>query len=54
MAKKAKVKINEYVTIEAIVGSLIITPKEIKSFKEHGIDLHISLETIQREIYLNK
>mgnify|MGYP001590489423 CR=1 FL=1 len=38
-------------TIEAIAGSIIITPKEIEAFKKHGIDLLIALKTIQKEIY---
>jgi hypothetical protein len=46
-----KAKKNEWRTIEAIVGSVIITPKEIEAFKKHGIDLLVALKKIQREIY---
>ena len=41
----------EYQTIEGIVGSIVITPKEIIAFKKHGIDLLVALKTIQKEIY---
>lgn len=41
----------EWETIEVIVGSIIVTPKEIEAFKKHGIDLLKALKKIQREIY---
>ncbi len=48
---KRKIKKVEWKIINCIVGSIVITPKEIESFKKHGIDLLVSLETIQKEIY---
>lgn len=44
-------KKNEFVKIEALAGSLVITPKEIKAFKRHGINLEKGLKKIQSEIY---
>lgn len=41
----------EYETIKAPVGSIIITPKEIVAFRNHGIELMVTLEKIQSEIY---
>ncbi len=41
----------EWVTIEALVGSIIITPKELVAFKKHGIDISVALKKIQGEIY---
>lgn len=46
MAKKQK-----WVTIQGIPGSIIITPKEIKAFEKHGINLIVALKKIQKEIY---
>jgi hypothetical protein len=46
-----KSKKTKWRTIKAIVGSVVITPKEIKSFKKHGIDLLVALDKIQKEIY---
>ena len=43
----------ETVKIEAIVGSIVITPKEIEAFKKRGINLLVALENIQKEIYKN-
>lgn len=40
---------DEYVTIKAKVGSIVIVPKEIEAFKKHGIDLLVALKTIQNE-----
>lgn len=48
---KTKRQKEEYATIEARVGSIVIVPKEIEAFKKHGIDLLVALKTIQREIY---
>lgn len=54
MAIKTKKSKVEYRIIEAIVGSIVITPKEIKAFKERGIDLLTALKKIQKEIYKKK
>ena len=40
-------KEEKYTTIEAIVGSLIITPTELKYIKNLGIDLVTLLESVQ-------
>ena len=50
MGKTKNKKIN-WVRIDTIPNSIIITPKEIESFKKHGIDLLVALKTIQKEIY---
>ncbi len=50
MAKTKKQK-REWVNIEAIVGSIVVTPKEIEAFKKSGLDLLVALKTIQRKIY---
>ena len=42
---KTKRQKEEYATIEARVGSLVIVPKEIQAFKNHGIDLLVALKT---------
>ncbi len=44
---KMKRQKEQYVTIEAIVGSIVVTPKEIESLKKRGIDLLLVLKTIQ-------
>lgn len=50
MTKNKKTK---WVTVQGMVGSLIITPKEIKAFKKNGIDLLVALKEIQKKIYKN-
>jgi hypothetical protein len=49
--KKTNVKSAKSEIIEAIVGSIIITPKEIEAFKNHGIDIAVALKKIQKEMY---
>lgn len=39
----------EWVTIGAIVGSIIFTPKEIEQSKKNGIDLMLVLKNIQEK-----
>lgn len=51
--KKKESKI-QWVTIDAIPNSIIVTPEEIKEFKNHGIDLLKLLKKIQKEIYPKK
>lgn len=50
MSKKKDKKVN-WIMINAIPNSIIVTPKEIKAFKNHGINLLVALRTIQKEIY---
>jgi hypothetical protein len=45
---------DEYVKIEAIVGSIIFTPKEIEQSKKDGIDLLLLLATIQEKTLIKK
>lgn len=45
-----KEKVPKYVTIEAPVGGVIITPKELKLFKKYGIDVLVILKTIQTKL----
>lgn len=40
----------EFLTIEALVGSLIICPEEIAILKKQGIDLPVLLKNIQKII----
>lgn len=48
---KKKLQKKQWRTIEVIVGSIIVTPKEISAFKKNGIDLLVVLKKIQRNIY---
>lgn len=50
---KEKAKKTKWVTVQGMVGSLIITPKEIEAFKKSGIDLLVALKEIQKKIYKN-
>lgn len=50
----SKSKKSKFVTIKALPGSIIVTPKEIKAFKNHGINLLVLLKKVQREIYKPK
>lgn len=49
-ANKTKTKKEEWVTIGALVGSIIFTPKEIAQSKKNGIDLLLVLKNIQENI----
>lgn len=46
---KTKTKKEEWVTISALVGSIIFTPKEIAQSKKNGIDLLLVLKNIQEK-----
>lgn len=48
-ASKTKTKKEEWVTIAALVGSIIFTPKEIAQSKKNGIDLLLVLKNIQEK-----
>lgn len=41
---------NEWTTIQAIPGSIVITPKELKVFEQHGINVLKALRRVQKEI----
>ncbi len=45
---------DEYVKIEAIVGSIIFTPKEIEQSKKDGVDLLLLLASIQEKTLIKK
>lgn len=44
-------KKNKWVTIKAIEGSIIFTPKEIKTLKNSGINLIALLQETQKKLY---
>lgn len=49
--KEAENNKEEWVTIKAIVGSIIFTPKERAQLKKDGIDLMLVLKNVQEKIY---
>jgi len=49
--KETKNPKEEWVTIRAIVGSIIFTPKERAQLKKDGIDLMLVLKNTQEKIY---
>lgn len=49
--KEAEKNKEEWVTIKAIVGSIIFTPKERAQLKKDGIDLMLVLKNTQEKIY---
>jgi hypothetical protein len=44
-------KQNKWVKIEALEGSVIFTPKEVKYFKNNGIDLLKMVKKSKKVIY---
>jgi hypothetical protein len=50
--KKKKNKI-EWIRVEAIVGSILITPRENEALKRYGIDILVMLKKVQKQIYKN-
>lgn len=49
--KETKNPKEEWVTIRAIVGSIVFTPKERAQLKKDGIDLMLVLKNTQEKIY---
>ena len=49
--KEVKNTKEEWVTIRAIVGSIVFTPKERAQLKKDGIDLMLVLKNTQEKIY---